>query len=53
MYLHRNTVINRINRCEIALNFSVKDPIDTLKIRIALVIHRMYGKKDTATPVID
>jgi purine catabolism regulator len=53
MYLHRNTVINRINRCEIALNFSVKDPIDTLKIRIALVIHRMYGKKDTGTPVID
>jgi purine catabolism regulator len=41
MFLHRNTVQNRINRCESLLNISVKDPIDTLKIRIALVIHRL------------
>jgi purine catabolism regulator len=41
MFLHRNTVQNRINRCEALLNISVKDPIDTLKIRIALVIHRL------------
>jgi PucR family transcriptional regulator, purine catabolism regulatory protein len=41
MFLHRNTVQNRINRCESLLNISVKDPIDTLKIRIALAIHRL------------
>jgi purine catabolism regulator len=41
MFLHRNTVQNRINRCEALLNISVKDPIDTLKIRIAMVIHRL------------
>jgi purine catabolism regulator len=41
MFLHRNTVQNRINRCEALLNISVKDPIDMLKLRIALVIHRL------------
>jgi purine catabolism regulator len=41
LFLHRNTVQNRINRCEALLNISLKDPIDTLKIRIALVIHRL------------
>lgn len=41
MYVHRNTVQNRITRCEAMLRFSVKDPVDTLKMRIALVIHRL------------
>jgi Purine catabolism regulatory protein-like family. len=40
MFLHRNTVQNRINRCESLLQFSTRDPIDALKMRIALLIYR-------------
>ncbi len=41
LYLHRNTVLNRLNRCEEILKISMKDPDDLLKIKIALVIHQM------------
>ncbi|MBP1977624.1 PucR family transcriptional regulator [Cohnella thailandensis] len=40
MYLHRNTVQNRIHRCESLLQFSTRDPIDALRMRIALLIYR-------------
>lgn len=42
LYIHRNTVLNRIARCEKLLRISAKDPTDTLKMRIALTIHRLY-----------
>ncbi|MGO4540952.1 PucR family transcriptional regulator [Paenibacillus sp. 2TAB19] len=40
LYIHRNTVLNRISRCEALLNVSMKDVHDTLKLRIALLIHQ-------------
>jgi len=41
MFLHRNTVFYRLNKCEALLGLSFKDPIDLLKLRIALMIHHI------------
>ena len=41
MFLHRNTVFYRLNKCESLLGLSFKDPIDLLKLRIALMIHHI------------
>ncbi|MFS0726818.1 PucR family transcriptional regulator [Paenibacillus sp. 1P07SE] len=41
MFLHRNTVFYRLNKCESLLGLSLKDPIDLLKLQIALMIHHI------------
>ncbi|MCR2805692.1 PucR family transcriptional regulator [Paenibacillus soyae] len=41
MYLHRNTVFYRLNKCETMLGLSFKDPIDLLKLRMAVMIHQI------------
>lgn len=41
MFLHRNTVFYRLNKCETMLNLSFKDPVDLLKLRMAVMIHHI------------
>lgn len=43
MFLHRNTVFYRLNKCEALLNLSLKDPIDLLKLRMAIMIHHILN----------
>ncbi|MBM7645873.1 purine catabolism regulator [Scopulibacillus daqui] len=38
MFIHRNTVKYRINKCESIMDCSIQDPEDTLRIRVALLI---------------
>ncbi|MFC7392965.1 PucR family transcriptional regulator [Scopulibacillus cellulosilyticus] len=38
MFIHRNTVKYRINKCESMMDCSLQDPEDTLRIRVALLI---------------
>lgn len=47
LFLHRNTVFYKLNKCESILNISLKDPVDLIKLRIALIIHHilMTGEK--------
>lgn len=47
LFLHRNTVFYKLNKCESILNISLKDPVDLTKLRIALTIHQILltGKK--------
>lgn len=39
LYIHRNTVLYRVQKCAELLGVDFKDPIDNLKIRLALEIH--------------
>lgn len=39
LFVHRNTVKYRIKKAEEMLNCTLNDPIDSLSIRVALVIH--------------
>lgn len=41
LFLHRNTVFYKLNKCETILNLSLKDPVDLIKLRIALIIHQI------------
>jgi len=41
LFLHRNTVFYKLNKCEAILNISLKDPVDLIKLRIALIIHQL------------
>ncbi|MEK4248884.1 PucR family transcriptional regulator [Paenibacillus sp. FSL W7-1287] len=41
LFLHRNTVFYKLNKCESILNISLKDPVDLIKLRIALIIHQI------------
>lgn len=43
MFLHRNTVFYRLNKCEAMLHLSFKDPIDLLKLRMAVMIHHILA----------
>ncbi|CAL28967.1 PucR family transcriptional regulator [Staphylococcus carnosus] len=36
MYIHRNTVKYRINKCEELLGFQIEDPLNSLNLRLAL-----------------
>ncbi|WP_141433596.1 PucR family transcriptional regulator [Bacillus sp. 03113] len=38
LYVHRNTVIYRLEKCEELLGVSLKEPDETLRLRIALLI---------------
>lgn len=39
LFVHRNTVIYRLEKCEQLTNRRLRDPIDSLRLRIAFVIH--------------
>ncbi|MFF2484590.1 PucR family transcriptional regulator [Paenibacillus sp. NPDC058071] len=41
LFLHRNTVFYRLNKCEALLGLSFKDPVDLLKLRMAIIIHQI------------
>ncbi|CEH29339.1 hypothetical protein AM501_20210 [Aneurinibacillus migulanus] len=41
LFLHRNTVAYRLNKCEEVLGYSVKSPNDTLRLRVAFLIGSM------------
>lgn len=41
LFLHRNTVAYRLNKCEEILGYSVKSPNDTLRLRVAFLIGSM------------
>ncbi|PCK20151.1 transcriptional regulator [Bacillus pumilus] len=41
LYVHRNTVIYRLEKCEELLRISLKDPDTTLRIRLALRIQKL------------
>ncbi|WP_206885170.1 PucR family transcriptional regulator [Alicyclobacillus mali (ex Roth et al. 2021)] len=46
LYLHRNTVLYRLGKCEQLCKLSLKDPDATLQIRLALHIHRLMTRVD-------
>ncbi|WP_367306687.1 PucR family transcriptional regulator [Alicyclobacillus acidocaldarius] len=46
LYLHRNTVLYRLSKCEQLCKLSLKDPDATLQIRLALHIHRLMTRVD-------
>ncbi|WP_162142481.1 PucR family transcriptional regulator [Aneurinibacillus terranovensis] len=41
LYIHRNTVSYRLNKCEEILGRSLKDPNEALKLRIALMVRSL------------
>ncbi|MEW9673124.1 PucR family transcriptional regulator [Ammoniphilus sp. 3BR4] len=41
LYIHRNTVSYRLNKCEEILGRSLKDPNEVLKLRIALMVRSL------------
>ncbi|MFD2702378.1 PucR family transcriptional regulator [Paenibacillus shunpengii] len=41
LFLHRNTVFYRLNKCESLLQLSFKDPVDLLKLQMAVMIHHI------------
>ncbi|MBU5261825.1 PucR family transcriptional regulator [Bacillus atrophaeus] len=43
LYVHRNTVIYRLEKCEELLGKSLKDPETTMRLRLALRIQRLIG----------
>ncbi|WP_284139414.1 MULTISPECIES: PucR family transcriptional regulator [unclassified Virgibacillus] len=47
LYIHRNTVKYRIKKAEEVLNCSFHDPIDSLRIRVALVIGHIIEESET------
>lgn len=38
LYVHRNTVVYRLDKCEKLLGVKLKDPLESLRLRIALAI---------------
>ncbi|MBM7603650.1 purine catabolism regulator [Metabacillus crassostreae] len=46
LFVHRNTVIYRIEKCEGILGVSIKQPDETLKLRIALLIREFILEKN-------
>jgi purine catabolism regulator len=45
LYVHRNTVVYRLEKCEDLLNITLKDPDETLRLRIALLIRSFLLEK--------
>jgi purine catabolism regulator len=45
LYVHRNTVVYRLEKCEELLNISLKDSDETLRLRIALLIRSFLLEK--------
>lgn len=43
LYVHRNTVIYRLEKCEELLGKSLKDPETTMRLRLALRMQRLIG----------
>lgn len=41
LYIHRNTVSYRLNKCEEILGRSLKDPNEVLKLRVALMVRTL------------
>ncbi|ASN06737.1 PucR family transcriptional regulator [Virgibacillus necropolis] len=46
LYIHRNTVKYRIKKTEELLNCSFQDPVDSLRVRVALVIGSILDEDD-------
>jgi purine catabolism regulator len=45
LYVHRNTVVYRLEKCEELLHINLKDPDETLRLRIALLIRSFLLEK--------
>ena len=45
LFLHRNTVIYRIDKCERLTRRNLKDPSDTMRIRLAFQIESLLSQK--------
>lgn len=45
LYVHRNTVVYRLEKCEELLNITLKDPDETLRLRIAILIRSFLLEK--------
>lgn len=45
LYVHRNTVVYRLEKCEELLNITIKEPDVTLRLRIALLIRSFLLEK--------
>lgn len=46
LFVHRNTVVYRLEKCERLLDVKLKDPAESLRIRIALAIEPLLLQKD-------
>lgn len=46
LFVHRNTVKYRIAKTEEVLNCSLRDPVDSLRIRVALIIGSILKEED-------
>ncbi|WP_170289644.1 PucR family transcriptional regulator [Cytobacillus depressus] len=46
LFVHRNTVKYRIEKAEDLLNCSFRDPADSLRIRVALIIEQLLNEKE-------
>lgn len=47
MYLHRNTIIYRLQKCEDLTRRSLKDPTDTIRLRIGFLIEALLAESRT------
>ncbi|GAE37038.1 regulator of polyketide synthase expression [Halalkalibacter akibai JCM 9157] len=45
LFIHRNTVIYRIKKCEELLGLEIKGSDETLRLRTALFIHSIFNKR--------